>query len=133
MTNSKIVFSRSGRWTSLPSASRRATSLTTRTLIVLTAIGIMFGAETTRIALTADHWKTEGNAEFVQKDGLETLELKPRNAQLKLATGRAVLNDFVFRDGTIEYDVETSASMGAGFAFRQRDKDTWTKPLRGRR
>lgn len=75
--------------------------------------------------MTANHWKTEGNAEFVQKDGLEALELKPRDAALKMATGRAVLNDFTFRDGTIEYDVETTATMGAGFAFRQRDKDTY--------
>jgi hypothetical protein len=75
--------------------------------------------------MTAGHWTTEGNAEFVQKDGRDTLELKQRNPQLNLATGRAVLNDFIFSNGTIEYDVETSATMGAGFVFRRHDKETY--------
>jgi hypothetical protein len=75
--------------------------------------------------MTAGHWQIEGNAEFVQKDALAALALKPRNAEMKMATGHAVLNDFVFRDGTIEYDVEATGTMGAGFAFRRRDKDTY--------
>jgi hypothetical protein len=100
------------------------------TLILLTAFalfptGSISAAEVLKIPMTAGHWQIEGNAEFVQKDGLAALALKPRNAEMKMATGHAVLNDLVFRDGTIEYDVEATGTMGAGFAFRRRDKDTY--------
>jgi len=100
-------------------------SLTVRGLLVLLAIGAVWGTEPTKIAMTASHWKTEGNAEFIKKDGFDSLELKPGSAALKVMTGRAVLNDLTFRNGTLEYDVETTGSMGAGFAFRRRDKDTY--------
>jgi hypothetical protein len=94
-------------------------------VFVLFAIGTMMGAEPAKIPMMGDHWKIEGNGEFAEKDGLAALELKPGNRELKLATGRALLNDLVFRNGTIEYDVEATGSMGAGFVFRRRDKDTY--------
>lgn len=88
-------------------------------------IGTAARSEAVKIPMSAPHWKIDGNAEFVQKDGFDALELKPRNTELKMTTGRAVLDHFIFRDGTIEYDVEPTGTMGAGFAFRRRDKDTY--------
>ncbi len=102
--------------------ARRASGLIA---LAFFAMGTISAAEVVKIPMAADHWTVEGNAEFVQKDGFAALELKQRNTELKLATGHAVLNDLVFRDGTIEYDVETTGTMGAGFAFRRRDKDTY--------
>ncbi len=124
MTNLSNVFHPTCPQAVYPNGSRAAFGLSVLSLFAFST-GIMRGAETTRIAMTADLWQAEGNAEFIQMDGREALELKPRNAELKVATGRAVLNDFIFRNGTIEYDVKTSATMGAGVVFRQRDKDTY--------
>jgi len=82
-------------------------------------------AEPVKIPMTADYWKTEGSIAFVQYNGADAIELKPGNRELKVMTGQAILNDFTFRSGTIEYDVDATSGMGAAFAFRQRDKDTY--------
>ncbi len=83
------------------------------------------GAEHIKLAMTPDHWTTEGAAEFVQHDGVAALQLNPGNRDAHIMTGQAVLKDFSFRNGTIEYDVEALGSMGAGMGFRRRDKDTY--------
>lgn len=70
-------------------------------------------AEPLKAAMTAGHWTTTGSVEFVQHKGIDSLELK---------NGFAALNDLVFGNGTIEFDVEAS-EMGAGIAFRVRGKD----------
>lgn len=119
MTNSNRISRQPTRRRATPNA------VIARGLFLLLALSAICGAETAKIAMKAANWKTEGSAAFVDKDGVAALELKPGNAALKLATGQAILNDFTFRNGTIEYDVETTGSMGAGFAFRQRDKDTY--------
>ena len=113
------------RLVSRASLAIRASSLLVPGLFALLSAGPVAGAEVIKIPMTGDHWTVEGNAEFVQKDGFAALELKPRNAEMKMGTGRAVLNNLVFRDGTIEYDVEATGMMGAGFAFRRRDKDAY--------
>jgi hypothetical protein len=82
-------------------------------------------AEQIKFAMTADHWTTTGEVEFVQHNGRDALQLKPGNSAAQKMTGQAVLNDFTFRNGTIEYDVEPLGSMGAGIGFRRRDKDTY--------
>lgn len=82
-------------------------------------------AQQIKFAMTADHWTTMGEVEFVQHDGYAALQLKPGNYAEHKMTGQAVLNDFTFRNGTIEYDVEALGSMGAGIGFRRRDKDTF--------
>ena len=79
-------------------------------------------AEQIQLAMTADHWTTMGEVEFVQHDGYAALQLKPGNYAEHKMTGQAVLNDFTFRNGTIEYDVEALGSMGAGIGFRRRDR-----------
>ncbi len=71
-------------------------------------------AEPVKMAMTAGHWTTTGSAAFVQHKGIDSLELK---------NGFAALNDLVFSNGTIEFDVEAS-EMGAGIAFRWRNKET---------
>jgi hypothetical protein len=82
-------------------------------------------AEQIKFAMTAEHWTTTGEVEFVQRDGYDALQLNPGNSAAHKMTGQAVLNDFTFRNGTIEYDVEPLGSMGAGIGFRRRDKDTY--------
>ena len=82
-------------------------------------------AEQIKFAMSADHWTTTGEVEFVQHNGHDALQLKPGNSAAQKMTGQAVLNNFTFRNGTIEYDVEPLGNMGAGIGFRRRDKDTY--------
>lgn len=74
-----------------------------------------------KVAMTADRWKTEGGAVFTRKDDKDILELTPGNRAMKIPQGRAILKDVIFRDGTIEYDVNLGTGMGAGLGFRWRD------------
>jgi hypothetical protein len=76
-------------------------------------------AEPIKIAMTPDHWKTTGSAEFVKHNGIDSLALKPGDN-----TATAALNDLVFRNGTIEFDVDQPGSMGTGIVFR-REKDSF--------
>jgi hypothetical protein len=79
-----------------------------------------------KIAMTADRWTTTaGDVAFTQHLGLPAMELKPGNYAQHIASGEAVLKDFTFRNGTIEYDVDATSGMGAGFAFRRGDKDNF--------
>jgi hypothetical protein len=94
-------------------------------LLVLFAVSSAWGAEAVKIPLTPDRWTISGPAEFVQHNGFDAIELKPGDFAKKIKSGQAVLKDFTFRDGTIEYDVDATTSMGAGFAFRRRDEDTY--------
>jgi glyoxylase-like metal-dependent hydrolase (beta-lactamase superfamily II) len=71
-------------------------------------------AEPVKVPMAASRWTTQGSAEFVQHKALDSLELR---------NGFAVLNDLVFGNGTIEFDVESTGDMGTGIAFRLRGKD----------
>lgn len=73
------------------------------------------GAEPIKIAMTAEHWKTEAGAEFQEHKGVPSLVL---------TKGTAAVKDLTFRNGTIEFDVECT-EMGAGIGFRQRDADSY--------
>jgi hypothetical protein len=79
------------------------------------AIAIARGAEPIRIPLTADRWAIQGGAGLATHNGVDSL----------VVMGQAVLNDFTFRNGTIEFDVDPVGQMGAGVGFRRRDKDTF--------
>ena len=81
--------------------------------------------ESLKIALTASQWTTVSGVEFGPHKGFDAIELKPGNYAQHIKTGEAVLNDFVFSNGTIEFDVDPTGNMGAGFGFRRRDKDTY--------
>lgn len=78
-------------------------------------------AEPQKIAMTADRWEVKGDVQFLNSDGSN----EPAGHIVKVTKGYALLKDFTFRDGTIEFDTQPNGSMGAGVAFRYRDKDTY--------
>ena len=68
--------------------------------------------------MTADRWQTKENAEFLRQLGFY-------HGLLRLNSGNAVLRDFTFNDGTIEFDVDTIGRGAPGIAFRQQDENNW--------
>lgn len=78
-------------------------------------------AEPQKIAMTADRWEVKGDVQFLQSDGSNG----PAGNIVKVTRGYALLKDFTFHDGSIEFDTQANGSMGAGIAFRYRDKDTY--------
>ncbi|HTJ29121.1 MAG TPA: hypothetical protein VL346_01385 [Acidobacteriaceae bacterium] len=84
------------------------------------------GAAAVAIPMTADRWTVAaGKVEFHEVDGKPAVDLKDGNYAQHIRSGVAVLKDFNFRNGTIEYDVLANTSMGAGFSFRRRDDDNY--------
>jgi hypothetical protein len=81
-----------------------------------------WGAEPIKVSMTPEHWKTNGNVEFVKHDGFDAMELKPFDRATQTPTGNATPVGVSFRNGTIEFDVDKPWSMGTGIAFR-RDND----------
>ncbi len=72
--------------------------------------------------MTADRWTiTAGNVNFIDYMGKPSIELKAGNYAQHVKTGAVVLKDVSFRNGTIEYDVYATSSMGAGFIFHRAD------------
>ncbi len=67
------------------------------------------------IAMTADHWQTKENAEFLRQLGFY-------HGLMRLNSGNAVLKGVTFSDGTIEFDVNTIGRGAPGIAFRQQDE-----------
>ena len=84
-------------------------------LAFLSALPIAHGATPITIAMTADHWQTRENAEFLRQLGFY-------HGLMRLNSGNAVLKDFTFGDGTIEFDVNTIGRGAPGIAFRQQDE-----------
>jgi hypothetical protein len=78
-----------------------------------------WGAEPIKVSMTPEHWKTNGNVEFVKHDGFDAMELKPFDRATQTPNGNATPLDVSFRNGTIEFDVEQPWSMGTGIAFRR--------------
>jgi hypothetical protein len=68
--------------------------------------------------MTAERWTTSGEAAFVAYKGYDALQLKDGNAE-------AVLNGVTFGNGTIEFDVELTATMGTGIGFRRLDENNY--------
>ena len=66
------------------------------------------------IPMTADHWQTKENAEFLRQLGFY-------HGLMRLNSGDAVLKGITFSDGTIEFDVNTIGRGAPGIAFRQQD------------
>jgi hypothetical protein len=81
----------------------------------LSSLPIAQGAEPITIAMTADHWQTKENAEFLRQPGFY-------RGLMRLNSGNAVLKDITFSDGTIEFDVNTIGRGAPGIAFRQQDE-----------
>ncbi len=84
----------------------------------LSAFPIAQGAEPITIAMTADHWQTKENAEFLRQLGFY-------HGLMRLNSGDAVLKGITFSDGTIEFDVNTIGRGAPGIAFRQQDEDSF--------
>jgi hypothetical protein len=70
------------------------------------------------VPMTAERWTTSGEAAFVAYKGYDVLQLKDGNAE-------AVLNGVTFGNGTIEFDVELTATMGTGIGFRRLDENNY--------
>jgi hypothetical protein len=81
----------------------------------LSALPIARGAAPITIPMTADRWQTKENAEFLRQLGFY-------HGLMRLNSGNAVLKDFTFSDGTIEFDVNTIGRGAPGIAFRQQDE-----------
>ena len=79
------------------------------------AVAPVASAQAIKIAMAAEHWQTDTGV-FEKIQGMDALALHDGS----LATAK----DVTLRDGTIEFDVQPLV-MGAGLAFRQRDKDTF--------
>ena len=86
--------------------------------VVLESSAIASAQKPIKIPMTPDRWETKDNAEFSQADGFPL-------GVMKVNKGVAVLKEFAFRNGTIEFDVIPMGSMGAGIGFRRRDDDTY--------
>jgi hypothetical protein len=77
-------------------------------------VSLARAAEPIPITMTADHWQTKENAEFLRQLGFF-------HGLMRLNSGDAVLKDVTFTDGTIEFDVNTIGRGAPGIAFRQQD------------
>ncbi len=91
---------------------------TLASICFLSALPIAQGAEPVAISMTADHWQTRENAEFLRKLGFF-------HGMMRLNSGNAVLKDITFSDGTIEFDVNTIGRGAPGIAFRQQDENNF--------
>src|SRR5258708_3173383 len=84
----------------------------------LLALSIARAAEPINISMTADHWQTKENAEFLN-------ELAFFHCLMRLNSGDAALKDVTFSNGTIEFDVNTIGRGAPGIAFRQQDENNF--------
>jgi hypothetical protein len=84
----------------------------------LTALPIARGADPIAVTMTADHWQTKENAEFLRQQGF-------LHGLMRLNSGNAVLKGVTFSDGTIEFDVNTIGRGAPGIAFRQQDESNF--------
>src|SRR5215467_6848541 len=87
-------------------------------LCILSALPIAQAAEPITIPMTADHWQTKENAEFLRQLGFY-------HGLMRLNSGDAVLKGIAFSDGTIEFDVNTIGRGAPGIAFRQQDENNF--------
>jgi hypothetical protein len=83
--------------------------------VFLLGAALAWSAEPVHIPMTAEHWQLGEGAEFREHLGV---------AALALTKGNAIANGVTFRNGTIEFDVD-SEKMGSGIGFRRRDNATY--------
>jgi hypothetical protein len=98
--------------------SRHALTRMALCICFLPALPILLGAEPITINMTADHWQTRENAEFLRQLGFY-------HGLMRLNSGDAVLKGVTFGDGTIEFDVNTIGRGAPGIAFRQQDENNF--------
>src|SRR5256885_155893 len=95
--------------------SKDALSRMALCICFLSALPIAQAAEPMTVTMTSDRWQTKENAEFLRELGFY-------HGLMRLNSGNAVLKDFTFGDGTIEFDVNTVGRGAPGIAFRQQDE-----------
>lgn len=78
-----------------------------------------FAAAALKVPMEPGRWTLTGDAAFVEHRGVASLELKS-----PLTGSEAVLEGFVFKNGTIEVDVESTGGLGPAIGFRRRDQYT---------
>jgi hypothetical protein len=98
-------------------ATFRPTRVIAVGLYFILALQTVRGSAPVKIAMTAEHWETTGEVEFVAVEGFPfgILEAKQGNAALK---------GMLFSNGTIEFDVKLLGHGIPGIRFRQRDLET---------
>jgi hypothetical protein len=82
-------------------------------------------AQKHKVPMTPDGWTVMGQVTFEHHDGRDAIVMLPGNQAQGIPSSQAILKNLRFRDGTIEYDVEATAGMGAGVAFRRQDEDNY--------
>jgi hypothetical protein len=82
------------------------------------ALCVAQAAEPITITMTADHWQTKENAEFLRQLGFF-------HGLMRLNSGDAVLKGITFSNETIKFDVNTIGRGAPGIAFRQQDEDNF--------
>ena len=90
-------------------------SVVTNGLFAQRSLPIAQSVQPITITMTAEHWQTKDNAEFLRQLGFY-------HGLMRLNSGDAVLKDITFSDGTIEFDVNTIGRGAPGIAFRQQDE-----------
>ncbi len=81
----------------------------------LSTLPMAQSAQPIMIAMTAEHWQAKENAEFLRELGFF-------HGLMRLNSGKAVLKNVTFSDGTIEFDINTIGRGMPGIAFRQQDE-----------
>src|SRR5262245_40339329 len=87
-------------------------------LLSMQKIAVGVPAEPITVTMTADHWQTKENAEFLRQLGFF-------HGLMRLNSGTATLKGITFSNGTIEFDVNTIGRGAPGIAFRQQDDDNF--------
>lgn len=82
------------------------------------ALPIARGTAPITVAMTAEHWQTKENAEFLRQPGFP-------HGLMRLNSGQALLKDVTFSDGTIEFDVNTIGRGAPAIAFREQDEKSF--------
>ena len=100
----------------------KRSSLELVAITLLAAVGTCLaqlrGAAPIAVPMTAEHWETKENAEFLRQLGFY-------RGLMRLNSGNAVLKGIAFSNGTIEFDVETIGRGAPGIAFRQQDENNF--------
>ena len=98
--------------------TKHALTITALCVCFLSALPIAQAADPITIPMTADHWQTKENAEFLRELGFY-------HGLMRLNSGSATLKDITFSNGTIEFDINTIGRGAPGIAFRQHDEDNF--------
>jgi hypothetical protein len=85
---------------------------------VLLALPIARGGEPITVTMTAEHWQTKENAEFLRQLGFY-------HGLIRVNSGLATLKGVTFGNGTIEFDVNTVGRGAPGLIFRQQDENNF--------